>query len=131
MLAAPALVTLLADDSVVPKTQVTQLDVQAMAALLGLFVPIVVALVTKKYSSNLVKAVVNVLASVAVAVIAVWAQYDGKVTLWAVVNTIIVTLVASISAYQAFWKNVNLNDKTLPNAGIGKPVANPDAGKLK
>lgn len=133
MLVAPVLVSLLAVDTPSnPPVQIVQLDVQGMAALLGLFVPLLVALVTKKYSSNALKGIVNVLASAAVAVIAIWAQYNGHVTWWAVVNAVIVSLVTSIGSYQAFWKNVNLNDKLLPQAGIGKAVANPDnPGVLK
>lgn len=113
-----------------PPIQVTQLDVQGMAALLGLFVPLSVALVTKKYAHPILKSTVNVLGSVAVAVIALWAQYNGHVTWWAVVNTVIVSLIASISAYAAFWKNVNLNGKLAPNAGLGTNNPPREGGKL-
>ena len=129
MLAAPVLVSLLAVDTPSnPPVQIVQLDVQGMAALLGLFVPLFVAIVTKRYANPVLKSIVNVLVSAAVAVIAIWAQYNGHITWWAIVNTVIASLVASIGSYQAFWKNVKLNDKVLPNAGIGNPQAGPPAG---
>lgn len=100
-----------------------QLDVTGLAALLGLFVPLVVAVVTKKWAAPIVKSICNVVGSVVAAVVAVWANANGHITGWLVFNTVVTSLVVSVSAYKGFWKSANISNWTAPAVGLGKRVA--------
>lgn len=101
--------------------KVTQLDVQTMAALLGLGIPLIVGFVTHKYAHPVVKVVCNIAASIGFAVLAVWSQASGDKTVWLYVNTALAAFLASLTSYVAVWKPAfNINDALAPSKGIGK-----------
>lgn len=102
---------------------VPQLDVQSLALLIGIFVPILVAFFVHPTAPSWVKTFVNLVATVVLAIVAIWSQNNGHVTGWLVVNTIIVTLVASLSAYRGVWKPLNVQAWTAPSVGVGKSSA--------
>lgn len=99
---------------------VVQVDVQGLAALIGVLIPIVVAAITKKYSSPQVKSAVNLVVVVIGALLAYAVKHDGPVTFWSIVNVIIVTLVSSIGAYHGVWKPAKVYNLA-PRVGLGTP----------
>jgi hypothetical protein len=105
-----------------PETvEIPQIDVQGMALLLGFFIPLVVAAITKKYSAPWVKSVTNVVAVVIVSVVTLVVQNNGDVTVYEVINVVIATFVASVAAYKGLWKSLNVGN-IAPQAGIGAAV---------
>lgn len=103
-----------------------QFDTAAIAALVSLFIPLLVSLVTKRTAADSVKALVNMAAVALTAVIALAVNPGlGEVTLTLIINTLVISLVASITAYKGVWKPTGvtdaIEDKTA-NVGIGSVI---------
>jgi hypothetical protein len=101
------------------------LDVQAISAILAFFVPLVVNLISKQKASDGLKAMLNVLLTAVVAVIA-FALDPGVTTVsWvSVVNVFAVSLVASFTAYKAVWKPTGISGSiaaATSGFGLGSP----------
>jgi uncharacterized membrane protein (DUF441 family) len=99
-----------------------QLDVQGLALLIGVFIPVLVAAITKKYSAPWVKSVTNLVAVGVGAVVALLLQDGTDVTFWQVVNALIATYIASIAAYKGLWKPLNVGN-IAPASGLGNRVS--------
>lgn len=91
--------------------------------LTGLFLPIVVGLITKAGGSTAVKAVVGIVVAAIDALILRMTQFDGS----AVFNSdylldVVMVYVPQLAAYLGFWRNMGaggINAKLAPNTGIG------------
>lgn len=130
--------TLVLVGTVVPAT--TQLNTVAISTLVSLFVPLLVSVVTKQSASDGLKAVVNMVmvALTAVVTLAVTPGFS-EITLSLVINTFVLSLVASITAYKGVWKPTGVAGTVaakLPDVGIGSPVvvepeATDEAGQIE
>lgn len=101
------------------------LDTTLLAMLASLIVPLVVSLITKQTASDGVRSIVNIVATAIMAVLALWINpSDVPVTWQLVVNTLVLSLISSFSAYKALWKPTgvagSITAKTA-NFGIGSP----------
>lgn len=87
-------------------TSLLDFDVVTLARLFGLFVPLVVALITKRFASDGVKGVANVvLSSVAGAVALVLGANPGDhLSVGDFFNSMINSFIVSITSYYALWR---------------------------
>src|SRR3954468_10440330 len=99
---------------------VLQVDVASVSLILGAIVPFLVGLVTKKWASSGVKAVCNVVLSVAAGVLACIVQANGAVTLGQVTPAAFEALTASGVLYVSVYKPMGLTQKVQNLApGVG------------
>lgn len=105
-----------------------KLDTGAISALISFFIPWLVAFLTKPGASAKTKALVNVVLSAIGAVVALYINPgDHALTATVVINTLLTSLVASFTAYQAIWKPTNVAStisESTANIGIG-PTEDP------
>lgn len=96
------------------------LDTSVLAPLVGVFLPIVVAIVTKKVTNPGVKSVILAALS-AVSGVLVAAQQAGGLVTKEAVTAAFLTWVTAVATYYGFWKptdtSVKVADKT-ENFGI-------------
>ena len=88
----------------------------------GVFIPLLVGLVTKSTASSAVKAWVQAVLAAAAGALAVALTNSGGVTLLALVEAGVQTFVVSIAAYYGLWKPTTVAAKVAavaPNVGIG------------
>lgn len=120
------LMTVLTADEVAAEAA-ARLDTTAIAALVAFFVPLLVAAITKRTASDLVKSAVNIVSVAIVAVIAlVLSPGDGPLSWQMIVNTFITALVAALVAYKGVWKPLGATaavGSTTAGFGLGSPVA--------
>lgn len=92
-----------------------------VAAVLGTPLPALVAFVTKSTAPDSVKIAVNVIASIAVAVVTVSLVGDSAVISWDTLIAGVVVFLASETSYSTVGKKTGLNDKpwVLPGKGLG------------
>lgn len=93
-----------------------------VAVITGPLVPFLVGLFVKSGASTKVKRIVNLVASLAVAVVAgaVVPETGAAVISWQSLANIIVTLVVSAQSYEQVWKPLfDVNSKLLPTKGFG------------
>jgi peptidoglycan/LPS O-acetylase OafA/YrhL len=98
------------------------LDTGAVAGIIAFFIPLVVSLVTKKETSNGIKAAAAAVGSVAAAVLALWWAPDHDPITWQlVVATVLFALITQISAYKAIWQHgaAPAIENATANVGIG------------
>jgi RsiW-degrading membrane proteinase PrsW (M82 family) len=103
------------------------IDIATLAGGISVFVPLVVAFITKRQASDRVKAVTNLLAVAVASVVALFVNGNagGPVTWQVIAATFMIGLVSSIVAYKAGWKPVGLAPalaNATSNFGIGTPV---------
>ena len=98
-------------------------DLTAIATLLSLFVPLVVALITKDSASPAVKAVTNAVGAGVVAVLALWINpSEVEITWQLAVNVFLASLVVSATAYFAVWRPTGATgsiSESTRNFGLG------------
>lgn len=122
-------------------SQVTELhlDVQVLSAIVGTVIPLLVALVTKKFASSSAKAVANALLSAVSGALVGVADAGGVVpSLPVFVAGIATAWISSMASYEGFWKHTGLTDliatstarfgigaqdKGFPNPGVVKVSA--------
>lgn len=83
---------------------IVKLDVGTLAIIGGVFIPILVALLTKSTAPQGLKSILNALASAVVGYIAVATQANGVVNVRTAVGAIGLTWIVSISTYYGLWK---------------------------
>lgn len=92
-------------------TTIFNVDVQTVARLLGIVVPILVALITKRYAQKWVKALSNILLSAVAGVLApILAGDTAPHSLGAVFNGIVNAFIVSIVAYYGIFKPTGIVD---------------------
>lgn len=82
-----------------------QFDVQILTVISGVFIPLLVGLVSKQITHSGVKAVLNALLSTAAGTLAVLIETGGEVSdvkIW--IFNIALTWVISIATYYGLWK---------------------------
>lgn len=85
------------------------IDVATLAGAISVFVPLVVAFITKKEASDRVKSVVNLLAVAVASVVALFFNSEGEPITWQLIGATFMTgLVSSIVAYKAGWKPIGV-----------------------
>jgi 3-hydroxy-3-methylglutaryl CoA synthase len=93
------------------------LDVHLLAVISGVFIPIVVGIVTKARASSKVKSIANVALSIAAGAVAMAIEHHGDIT-----ADIFFTWVVSITTYYGFWRPVGaagvVQEKTA-DLGVG------------
>ena len=118
----------------------TQLDTVAIATLISLFVPLLVGLVTKQSASSTVKVIVNIVAVALTAVLALGITPGLDKMTWAlVINTLVLSLAASVTAYKGIWKPTGVTDAIAAKTadiGIGStpivlPPVDSEAGQIE
>jgi hypothetical protein len=108
------------------------MDAITLARLLGIAVPLLVALVTKKYASNTVKVLANLVMSAALgALVPVLNGNDTSTSV--LINSMLNTFALSIVAYYGVFKPTGVaavvTEKTSA-VGIGPSRAPDDAGMV-
>lgn len=96
-----------------------------LAQLVALIIPLLVNLATKASASDGLRAIVNIVATALLAVVALWTNpSDVPITWQLAAYTFLSSLVISFTAYKAVWKPTGvsgtLNAKTA-NVGLGSP----------
>lgn len=115
---------------------ILQVNVETVAFLAGVVVPIVVGLLTKLNASSGVKAVLNLVLSIAVGALAAFTAHEGTLTVAQLVSACATAFVASGVSYNHFWKPTGAApavQEIAPNFGIGKavqPVVEPAVGPV-
>lgn len=93
--------------------------------LASLLVPLLVSFITKQTASDGLRSVVNIVATMVVAVIALWLNpSDVAITWQVVVNTALASLIASFTAYKALWKPTGVAGSITAHTsdfGLGSP----------
>ena len=118
--------TILAQEVNVPEA-VRTLDTATIAGAIAVFVPVVVAFITKREASDRVKAVTNLVAVALASVIALFLNGgNGQPITWQVVSSTFVTaLITSVVALKGVWKPLLVTPKiaaATEHFGLGKPV---------
>lgn len=106
--------------------ELSQVDVNTLALLAGLIVPILTAIVTTKLAASWVKSVVTAVLAVLAGLLAVAIQHKGAIDweVWA--SSIIQAAIAAWASYYGFWKPTEIAPKTqsvTQNFGIGPSTA--------
>lgn len=103
------------------------LDTVAIATLVSFFIPLLVSLAANRTASNGLKAVLNVVGTALVAVVALWMVPlpEGVVMSWTlIINTFIAAIVSSVVAYKGVWKPTGVTatiEAKTANVGVGSP----------
>lgn len=99
----------------------SQLNTAAVAALISLFIPLLINLITKSSASEGLKSVLNVVAAGLAAVIALFTTPgDQAITWYMVANTFIAALVTSVAAYKGIWKPTGVSGSVAAaTSGVG------------
>ena len=97
-----------------------QIGTLGVTLITGLLLPVAVGLITQVDAHPTVKFIVNAVLSTIGGVVAVSTTADGTAI---ISNTTAVaagiTLAISVASYLGLYRPVDLNRRTLPNAGIG------------
>lgn len=89
-------------------------------------IPLLVGLITKKYTSKAVKALTNAFVVAVVATLAL-ASANG-LTLKAFITAVFIGFLTSSAAHQFIWKNLGVSEyvaNVSPDTGLGAPVNEP------
>ncbi len=100
-----------------------QLDPLYLTALISVGVPLLVALITKRYTTSLVKTLVNLAASAIVAGLTTALATDGLVEPKAWVMGILVAFGTSLIAHYNLWRPTGVSARVqglFPDVGIGE-----------
>lgn len=100
------------------------LDLQALSVALGLFVPLVVQLLSKLHASEGLKSVLNLVVSALVTVMSLVITSTDHINLRTVIITFVNVFVSSLVAYKGFYKPTGIAGSiasATANIGIGSP----------
>lgn len=101
------------------------LDTITIATVISFFVPLLVSFITKQSASDGMRAVVNIIAVAITSVLALWINPSGVlITVALVLNTFVMSLVASFTAYKGVWKPTGIAGTitaATANIGLGSP----------
>lgn len=106
-------------------TRMPDSDVLTWATSLNLLVPLVVAFITKRYSTPTVKAITMAVGSAVVSGLALVIAESGDVHASTVILTIIAGFVSSGAMYARFWRPLGLTDivgEVTRDFGLGRPL---------
>lgn len=101
---------------------VIEMDVTVLAFLAGTVIPLLTALVTKITASSAVKAVANLILSMAAGGVAFLVANDGTGTLLELIAAMVSVYLASGVSYTNFWKPTGTAaavQSATPNTGVG------------
>jgi hypothetical protein len=118
-------------------TSVYEIDVLTVARLCGLLVPLLVGVITKRYASDGLKGVLNLLLSAVSASVGtvLAANHPGDLSIADFFNSTVNAFVTSIITYYGFWKPTGIAgtvaEKTKGLPGFGKEPALETADKGK
>lgn len=102
------------------------IDVATLAGGISIFVPLVVAFITKREASDRVKAVTQLFSVAVASVVALVVNNKGEALTWQTIAATFMTgLVSSMVAYKAGWKPVGVTrgiERATSNFGVGTPV---------
>ncbi len=90
-----------------------------LTVLLGLFIPVVVGLLTKYRASATVKGVVNIVLTGVAGLVTASTAGDTAVISWDALLYAGIAWAISVASYLGIYQSVDINAKTAPNAGIG------------
>jgi uncharacterized membrane protein len=97
------------------------IDAFLVTVLLSLVIPVLVSALTKAAAPDWVKDVANLILTGVAALITTATQVDGTAVIsWVTFREWALALAISIAMYVKVWKAVGLNDRMLPNIGLGK-----------
>lgn len=104
----------------------TQLDTVTISALISLFMPLAVSFITKRESTDGLKALTNIVATALLAaVVIVLVPPDGTQFSWTLVaNTFVASLLTSFMAYKGIWKPTGVTASIAEKSagfGLGSP----------
>jgi len=85
------------------------LPVAQWSALVGVFTPMLVAVVNRSHWLSWVKAVVALLTCLVTGTVTAWLAGDLSFTEWG--TAVLVVLLASATMYKQFWKDSTITDK--------------------
>lgn len=106
-------------------TEAIPLNTVAIATLASFFVPLLVSFITKQSASDGLRAVLNIIGVALISVITLWVNASTQPVGWALaINTFILSLVTSVSAYKGLWKPTGITGSitaATPNLGLGSP----------
>lgn len=114
-----------------------EIDVLTVARLCGLLVPLLVGVITKRYASDGLKGVLNLLLSAVSASVGtvLAANHPGDLSIADFFNSIVNAFVTSIITYYGFWKPTGIagtvaeKTKGLPGFGKEPQMETADKGK--
>jgi hypothetical protein len=112
----------------VPSDQIDWLnlsDPTNVVRAVGFVLPLLTALVTKKFASGGLKSVVTLVLSALIAVIGTLVTSDGHFAVNAFVNAFVNVFVPAIAAYYGLWKATGVAGKVAnvtDSFGLGRPV---------
>jgi hypothetical protein len=110
------------DNDIDPTARTGFDKVQISAILIGVVLPLVVGLVTKRYTSPTVKAVLLLAASALTAFITEWANSANFVWQQALL-TMILTFGTGVVAHLGLWRPTGVTDKAQSAFGGDRPKA--------
>jgi hypothetical protein len=99
-------------------------DALTVSRWLGILVPIIVALVTKKYASSGLKSALNVVSSAVIGSVGYLVAEDGGYNLAGFLNSFFNTFLVSVAAYYGVLKPTGIAGTVTnlkPDVGIGSP----------
>lgn len=103
------------------------LNVQLIAMLGAAVMPLLVSFIVKKTASNGLRAVINILATAIMAVLALWVNPgDVPVTVPLIIDTFLFSFITSLAVYKGLWSPTGVTDSIAnktANFGIGTPPA--------
>jgi hypothetical protein len=109
------------------------MDAATTAKLIGAFLPLLVAVITKRYATQAVKGVANFVLSTITGSIGYLVGADGAYDIRGFINAAFNTLVVSAAAYYVVWRPTGAAGSVAvatENFGIGKPaLTTKDVGK--
>lgn len=101
-----------------------ELDVSMLNRVVALFLPLLVALVTKKVTSQGLKSSLLFVFSAIAGLATTMIQADGRIPVAQVIDAMLTTLVTAVAVYYGLWKPTgiagSITEKTA-NFGIGSP----------
>lgn len=96
------------------------LDVSWLSPLVGLFIPILVGMVTKANASPATKAVANIVLSTGGAYVSYLITLDGAFTVKDFFNQFVLVVIASWASYVGFWKPSGIGGRVQrATSGVG------------
>lgn len=106
--------------------ELSQVDVNTLALIGGLIVPIITAIITTKLAASSLKAIITAVLAVVAGLIAVAIEHQGAIDweVWA--SSIIQASITAWASYYGFWKPTQIAPKTQDathNFGIGPSEA--------
>lgn len=105
------------------------MDATTVTRLLGVLVPLLVAVITKRYASPGLKATLNVLSAAIVGSLGYMVAADGGYDLDGFVNSFLNTFIVGIATYYGVYKPTGVTGtvaKATEGFGLGSPTLETD-----